>query len=103
MIRLSGPRCLAISVVGTLFGWWSNASSVGDMARYRTLSHDALIAELASHNDGVLSTSITGGLIVVLGVVVVVDVLARFFGAVWLRIEPPKAAAGEDGAPRAAA
>ena len=27
MIRLSGPRCLAMSAVGALFGWWANLDS----------------------------------------------------------------------------
>jgi hypothetical protein len=62
MIRLSGPRCLAMSVIGALFGWWSNSSSIADKSRYSGMTPDALITELASKNDGVLSTSIMGGL-----------------------------------------
>jgi hypothetical protein len=103
MIRLSGPRCLAMSVVGILLGWWTNASSVAEMTRYRSLSHDALLTELASQKDGVLSTSIIGGLIVVLAIVLVVDVLTRFFRAMWQRIEPPESRDSAGGTPRAAA
>jgi hypothetical protein len=48
MIRLSGPRCLAMSVVGSLFGWWSNSSGIAAISRYRGMTHDALMTELAS-------------------------------------------------------
>jgi hypothetical protein len=88
MIRLSGPRCLAMSVVGVLFGWWANLSSTSTMTHYRGLSHEALLTELAKTNDGALSTSIIGGLVVVAAVVIATDILTRFFKAVWLRIEP---------------
>lgn len=99
MIRLSGPRCLAMSVAGTLFGWWFNATSVADMARYRSLTHEELLTELASTNDGVLSTSIMGGLFLVVIVVLIVDVLTRFFRAIWQRIEPPPQSVGESSTP----
>lgn len=88
MIRLSGPRCLAMSVVGALLGWWISLSDVDTMTHYRGLTHDALIQELAQRNDGNVSTSITGGLVLVVSVVVAVDVMTRFFDAVWRRIEP---------------
>jgi hypothetical protein len=45
MIRLSGPRCLTMSVVGALFGWWVALDSLSTMTHYRSLSHDALISE----------------------------------------------------------
>jgi hypothetical protein len=89
MIRLSGPRCLAMSAVGALFGWWANLDSASTMTHYRGLSHEALIAELARKNDGVLTTSIVGGLFVVVAVVLATDTLTRLFKAIWLRIEPP--------------
>lgn len=88
MIRLSGARCLAMSLVGALFGWWASVDDLSIMTHYRALSHDALITELAQKNDGQVSTSMMGGLFVVVAVVVLVDVLTRFFDAVWLRIEP---------------
>ena len=91
MIRLSGARCLAISAVGVLLGWWTNLSSVSTMTQYQALSHEALLAKLAETNDGALSTSILGGLFVVAGSVIATDVLTRFFKAIWLRIEPPRA------------
>jgi hypothetical protein len=89
MIRLSGARCLAMSVVGALFGWWATIDDLSTMTHYRALSHPALLTELAQKNDGQVSTSIMGGLIVVISVVLLVDVLTRFFDAVWRRIEPP--------------
>jgi hypothetical protein len=88
MIRLSGPRCLAMSVVGALLGWWISLNDIDTMTHYRGLTHEALIRELAQRNDGSVANSITGGLVLVVGVVVAVDVLTRFFEAVWRRIEP---------------
>ena len=80
---------MAMTVAGVLLGWWSNTSGVSGMAHYQALSHEELLSELASTNDGVLSTSIMGGLFVVMGIVLTVDVLTRFFRALWHRIEPP--------------
>ena len=88
MIRLSGARCLAMSVVGGLLGWWISLDEVTTMTHYRGLTHDALIQELAQRNDGNVNSSVTGGLFLVVAVVVAVDVLTRFFEAVWRRIEP---------------
>jgi hypothetical protein len=93
MIRLSGARCLAMSIVGALFGWWIGIDSESTMAHYRALSHDALLQELAERNDGQLSTNIAGGVFVVAATVIAVDVLTRFFRAVWHRIEPPRRSA----------
>lgn len=103
MIRLSGARCLAMSVAGILFGLWSNSTSIADMTLYRGLTHEALLNELASRNDSALSTSIMGGLFVVIGVVLIVDILHRFFRALWRRIEPPASQVGGTRPPEAAA
>jgi hypothetical protein len=103
MIRLSGPRCLAMSVVGSLFGWWASKADVSTMAHYQGLTHEALLSELASRNDGVLSTNIMGGLLVVVAIVLAVDVLTRFFKVIWTRIEPPSSAGRNPNAPTAAA
>jgi hypothetical protein len=89
MIRLSGARCLAMSLVGVLVGWWASVDDLSKMTHYRAMSHDALITELAQKNDGQVSTSIMGGLFVVVAIVVLVEVLTCFFDAVWLRIELP--------------
>jgi len=72
MIRLSGARCLAMSLVGALFGWWASVDDLSTMTHYRALSHDALLTELARKNDGQVSTSIMAGLFVVLAVRVLV-------------------------------
>ena len=60
MIRLSGVRCLAISMVGALMGWWSSVNDGTTMTHYRGLSHEALLQELAQHNDGRLAPALTG-------------------------------------------
>lgn len=88
MIRLTGARCLAMSAVGALLGWWSSVDDVSTMTHYRGLSHAALLTELAQKNDGRVTTSIVGGLILVVSLVLLVDVLTRFFDTVWRRIEP---------------
>lgn len=70
MIRLSGARCLAMSLVGALFGWWASVDDLSTMTHYRAMSQDALITELAQKNDGQVSTSIMGELFVVVAIVV---------------------------------
>src|SRR4051812_4686271 len=92
MVELTGPRCLAMSVVGVLLGWLINIDSSSTMTHYRSLSHDALLSELAKQNDGQLGTSIVGALFVVAALVIAVDLLTRFFEALWRRIEPPRPA-----------
>jgi hypothetical protein len=88
MIHLSGARCLAMSVVGGLFGWSIGSDSAATMAHYQALSHEALIAELAEKNFDSPSAGIAVGVFMVAATVIVVDVLTRFFDAVWKRIEP---------------
>jgi hypothetical protein len=95
MIELSGPRCLAMSVVGVVLGWLTSLDSLSTMTHYRALSHDALLSELAEKNDGQLSTNIMGALFIVVALVIAVDVLTRFFEALWRRIEPPRPAGPE--------
>ena len=92
MTSLSGARCLAMSLVGTFFGWWASVNDRATMAHYRALSPDALMTELTQRNGGQVSTNIMGGLFVVLTVVLLVAVLTRFFEAVWRRIELPRGA-----------
>ena len=88
MIRLSGPRCLAMSVVGVFAGWGASIDGVSSMKHFRALSHEALLSELAKNHEVSLSTSILGGLLAVAAVVIIVDILTRFFTAIWNRIEP---------------
>jgi hypothetical protein len=102
MIRLSGARCLAMSLVGALLGWWASVDDLSTMTHYRALSHDALMTELAQTNDGQVSTSIMGGLFLVIAIVLLVDVLSRFFDAAWLRIDLPRGE-GPNSTPPAAA
>lgn len=81
-----------MSAVGVLLGWFSGLDSTSTMAHYRGLSHDALLAELAEKNDGQLGTNIMGALFVVIAIVIAVNLLTRFFEAIWRRIEPPRPA-----------
>jgi branched-subunit amino acid permease len=92
MVELTGPRCLAMSVVGVVLGWLINLDSSSTMSHYRALSHDALLSELAKQNEGQLSTNIMGALFVVAALVIAVDLLTRVFEALWRRIEPPRPA-----------
>ena len=86
-INLSGSRSLAISAIAGLFGWMIASSDSSDMARYHTMSKDAIVAELASKQTST-AASLTISLFIVLGIVVAVDVLTGFFDAAWRRISP---------------
>lgn len=79
-----------MSLVGALLGWWASVAHPSTMTHYRALSHDALMTELAQTNDGQVSTSSMSGLFLVIAIVLLVDVLSRYFDAVWLRIELPR-------------
>lgn len=87
-IRLSGPRLLAINALGSLFGYWTHLEQAPAVEKYRAMTHEALLEELASQNSGEMGYTIVAGIFLVGAVVVVTDLLTRFFTAAWQRIEP---------------
>jgi hypothetical protein len=93
MIHLSGARSLAISAVALAFGWVMNGNEASTLAHYQSLSHDALLAELASKYDSHLSTNLIGALVLVFVVVLAVDLLTALFDRVWARLGGPGGAA----------
>ena len=88
MINLSGARCLAISLAGAVLGWWIALGEPSKLAHYKSLSHDALLAELTRSHSGNIAPDLIAGVFFVGGAVIAVDVLTRFFDAVWARISP---------------
>ncbi|HVH66446.1 MAG TPA: hypothetical protein VM716_01115 [Gemmatimonadales bacterium] len=86
MIHLSGARSLAMSVVALALGWLINGSDASTLAHYKSLSHDALLSELASKYDGHLATNVIGALFLVFVLVLAVDLLTGLFERVWARL-----------------
>ena len=74
-----------MSVVTLAMAWFISVGDASKLAHYRSLSHDALISQLASENDGKLTTDIPGAVFLVLVVVIGVDVLTRLFESLWAR------------------
>ena len=79
LIRLSGPRLLAIFVFSALLGWWLSGNDATELAQLRALSHDALLIKLAQKYDGNYATNAMGALFVVLITYGGVEVLTRLF------------------------
>jgi hypothetical protein len=90
MIHITGARALAMSVVAVPFGWWIATNSAASMARYRTLSHEALLTELASESSTSIPEGIAGALFAVVAVTIAVDVVTHFFSVIWKRIGPAR-------------
>jgi hypothetical protein len=96
MLHLSGARALAISVVGIALGWFISASEATTLAHYQSLSHDALLKELAAKYSGNVATSILGALFLSLVIVLAADLLTKLFDRIWARL------GGADDAPKGA-
>jgi hypothetical protein len=60
------------------------------MATYRSLSHEALLAKLANVNDGNFDESFVGGFVVIALVVLGADALTALATLVIDRISPPE-------------
>ena len=86
-----------MSTLATGFGWWIHVDDIATMAHYRSLSHDALLKELASNNDASLMAGIAGAVFVVAGITIVVDVLTHFYSAIWAKIGTPPSKAPSAG------
>ena len=101
MLRLSGARSLAMSIVSLGLGWWISLEDVSTLTHYKALSHDALMSELASKYDGRLSTNIAGGVFLVLVVVIGVDLLTVLFERLRARFGGSHGVAGGGSGPAA--
>jgi cytochrome b len=75
-----------MSAVALALGWLINGSDASTLAHYKSLSHDALLSELASKYDSHLATNIMGALFLVLVLVLAVDLLTSLFERVWARL-----------------
>ena len=85
-LRLSGPRSIAMATVAGLFGWWLTGNQAVEVAHYRTLSRDALLAEVTQARNGDMLTNLLGAILLVGMVVFAVDLLTEFYGVIWARI-----------------
>jgi membrane protein required for beta-lactamase induction len=88
MLNVSGSRWLAIGCVATVLGAWTSSLEPGRLAHYRSLSREALMAELAEKHAGRLSSGVPGALLVVCIVVFAVDLLSFLFDETWCRLRP---------------
>jgi hypothetical protein len=96
--RRTVARVIAVVITGYLFALLSVSGEASTLAHYRTLSHEALLAELAGKASGNFDTSFLLGLMIVALMVVLVE------GIMWLTLqamnrisplpppEPPEAA-----------
>jgi hypothetical protein len=96
--RRTGARLIAIVITGYLFALLSVSGQASTLAHYRTLTHDALLKELAEKASGNFDNSFLLGLMIVALMVALVE------GIMWLALqamnrisplppaEPPEAA-----------
>jgi hypothetical protein len=97
LIRLSGPRLLAILVLSALLAWWMSGNDATELAQLRALSHDALMIRLAQKYDGNYSTNAMGALFVVLITYGGVEMLTRLFERVAVQLGWRRPAGGDAG------
>ena len=90
MISISGARALAMTTLAVPMGWWLAADSETTIAHYRSLTHDELLKELASNNETSVAVGIAATLFIVLAITVAMDLLTRFYSAIWARIGGPE-------------
>lgn len=92
MKRHTVARLIAIILLGYALAFWLVSIDKGDMARYRSMSHEALLADLAKKNDGNFDTSFGIGLLLIGMVVLAVDALTVIVEMVINRISPVESA-----------
>jgi hypothetical protein len=79
-------------LLGYAVAFWLVSSEKNDIAHYRTLSHDALLAELAKKSEANFDTDFAVSLVLLGGVVLCVDAVAVLVELVINRISPPEPA-----------
>ena len=89
MKRRTVARLIAILLVGYGAAFLIVSGETGDMARYRTLSRDALLKDLASNNIGDFDNAFFVGLIIVAATAFLVDGIAFIVLLAMNRISPP--------------
>ena len=97
-VNISGARALAMSAVALPLGWLISLDGASTMEHYRSLTHEALLQDLATNAESGVSAGIAGAVVFVVGVTIAVDVLTYFFAAIWSRIGPVRDSAPQSGA-----
>jgi TRAP-type C4-dicarboxylate transport system permease small subunit len=88
MKRRTVARIVATVILAYGCAFLLVASDKQDMATYRSLSHDSLLAKLARANDGDFDSSFMGSLLVIGIVVMCVEALSALVELVINRISP---------------
>lgn len=89
MKRRTVARLIAILLLGYGFAFLIVSGETSDMARYRTLSREALLNDLASNKNGDFDTEFFVGLAIVGSIVFLVDGIAFIVMMMMNRISPP--------------
>lgn len=89
MKRRTVARLIAIVLLGYGFAFLIVSGERSDMARYRTLSRDALLNDLASNKNGDFDNDFFIGLLIVGAIAFLVDGIAYIVMLVMNRISPP--------------
>jgi hypothetical protein len=87
--RRTVARLIAILLVGYGVAFVILSGETSDMARYRMLSRDALLDDLASNKNGGFDNDFFFGLVIVGVITLVVDGIAFIVMLVMNRISPP--------------
>ena len=88
MKRRTVARLIAIVLLGYALAFWLVSIDNGEMARYRSLSHEALLSELEKKNTGSFDTDFAVSLVLLGGVVLFVDAMTVLVELVINRISP---------------
>jgi len=87
--RRTVARLIAILLLGYGVAFLIVSGETSDMARYRTLSRDALLKDLASNNIGDFDNAFFIGLMIVGATAFLVDGIAFIVMIAMNRISPP--------------
>jgi TRAP-type C4-dicarboxylate transport system permease small subunit len=88
MKRRTVARIIATVILAYGCAFLIVASDRQDMATYRSLSHEALLAKLAHANDGDFDSSFMGSFIAIGVVVICIEALATLVELIINRISP---------------
>jgi len=96
MNRRTVARVLAVILLSYGFAFLVGSSYKSDMVRYRSLSHKALLADLAKSHDGDFNSSLGESLLVIGLVVALTEVITATLVFVIDRIAPPQPSGTSD-------
>jgi hypothetical protein len=87
--RRTAARLIAILLLGYGLAFLIVSGETSDMARYRTLSREALLNDLASNKNGDFDNAFFVGLMLVGAITILVDGIAFVVMLVMNRVSPP--------------